>query len=108
MDNYYQTIEKKWKKINLCEQMANIGAEFDRALRWRKKNKNQSLNAFCRTIILLDASISDKKNSSRLKEICRLKELIVDYFLGKNIYHSSEDFFQKYFLWYNFKLNQNR
>lgn len=108
MNNFYQNIEKKWANYDICEQMANIGAEFDRALRWKKKDKNQSLNAFYRTIFLLDASINDKKNLPRLKEICRLKELIVDYFLGKNIYRSTEDFFQRYFLWYNFKLNQNR
>ena len=88
--------------------MANIGAEFDRALRWRKKDKKQSLDAFYRAIYLLDETINDKKNHHRLKEICRLKEILIDYFLGDNIYHSDEKFFQKYFLFYNFTANQNR
>lgn len=108
MNYFYQKISPKWRQMSLNKQMANIGMEFDRAIRWKKKNRRQSLNAFYRSILLLDETINDKKNLSCLKEICRLKEIMIDFFLGENIYRLDENFFQKYFLFYNFIANQNR
>lgn len=108
MNYFYQNISSKWAQMTICKQMANIGIEFDRAIRWRKKDKKLSLNAFYRSILLLDETINDKKNLHRLKEICRLKEIMIDYFLGDNIYQSDEKFFQKYFLFYNFIVYKNR
>lgn len=108
MNYFYQNISKKWAGMGICQQLANIGMDFDRAIRWKKKDKELSLNAFYRSILLLDETINDKKNLHRLKELCRLKEVMIDYFLGKNIYQADEVFFQSYFLFYNLKANQNR
>ncbi len=44
----------------------------------------------------------DKKNINSLKETLRVRELLVDYFLGDNIYHSSDKNWEKYFYPFNF------
>ena len=82
--------------------MANIGAEVGRAINWRRKNNMQmSQNAFYRALELIDFTINDKKNINSLKEICRVREVLVDYFAGKNIYHSNDKSLNKYFYYFN-------
>jgi hypothetical protein len=56
-----------------------------------------SKNAFFRGLELLDFTIQDKKNLNSLKEIVRVRESLVDYFMGENIYKSSDLLWEKYF-----------
>ncbi|RKX93222.1 MAG: hypothetical protein DRP84_08765, partial [Spirochaetes bacterium] len=55
--------------------------------------------AFFRALELVDFTISDSRNKKggRLKELCRLREVLADYFFGNNQYNSSEDSWHKYF-----------
>ena len=46
-------------------------------------------------------TVADEKNKNRLSEILRMRELLVDYSLGGNIYHSSAEGWNKYFYYYN-------
>ncbi|MDI6730982.1 MAG: hypothetical protein QME05_00180 [Candidatus Margulisbacteria bacterium] len=100
----------RWQKLNFIEQMANIGSEVERAISWRKKNKiNYSQMAFDRALELLDLTVADNKNIRRLKEILRIREMMVDYFSFDNIYHSTAEQWQKYFYSFNYaaRLRQN-
>ena len=99
---------KRWRKLSTIEQMANIGAEVGRTVNWRKKDKKISQAAFWRALELFDATISDPKNKKSLKEICRARELAVDYFAGENEYHSSDKFWQDYFYAFNYAARINR
>jgi hypothetical protein len=97
---------EKWFQLSSIEQMANIGAEVGRAINWKKKGeKNLSLNALFRALDLIDASVADKKNKNRLKEFLRTREILVDYFVGKNIYQTSESQLEKYFYYFNLALH---
>lgn len=88
----------RWQKLNFYEQMANVGAEVGRAIKWRKeKDLKASQNAFFRALELLDFTIGDPKNKKRLKELTRAREALVDYFFGKNIYSSTDEVWEKYF-----------
>lgn len=87
----------RWQELSLPEQMANIGSEIARTINWRDKNKEYSQNAFYRALELTDLTIADPQNKKRLKEIIRMREFLVDYFFGKNIYKSSDKLWQKYF-----------
>ncbi len=88
----------RWSRMPLCEQMANIGSEVSRALNWRNKgNKQFSLNAAARALELLDLSLDCVRPFSRLKEIARVREAIVDYFYGSNQFCSNETLWRKYF-----------
>lgn len=99
----------RWFELSLMEQMANIGAEIGRAINWRNKaNLEYSRLAFERALELLWLTIEDKKNRwSKLKELCRLKEVLGDYFVGKNEYKSSDELWGKYFYPFNFAARLN-
>lgn len=94
----------KWNNLDLIAQMANIGSEVIRALNWRDKgNEAYAQAAFERSLELLDLTIDDPKNyNHRLKEILRTREAWVDYFSGKNEYHSTAKIWHDYFLAFNF------
>ncbi len=107
MNNQHtQQADGAWFKLSLVEQLANIGSEVIRALNWRKKgNQEYSLLAFVRALELFDLTFSDSKNSQRLKEVARAREMFVDSF-GDNIYRSTDEQWQKYFLEFTY-LAQN-
>jgi len=88
----------RWFKFSFIEQMANIGSEVERAILWKKKgDKDYMLRAVERALELLYLTIEDKKNLQHLKELTRLRELLIDFFYFRNEYNSSEEFWHKYF-----------
>lgn len=94
--------KEKWFSLSLIEQMTNIGADVCRAISWKNKDNEKSSEFFMRSLALLDLTIEDKKNrSSSLKEICRLKEVLADYFIGGNLYDSDDKKWNNYFLYFN-------
>ncbi len=93
----------RWKELSLSEQMANIGSEVSRALGWRKKgNSEYCQKAVSRALELLDLSLDCAESFSRLKELARLREAVVDYFFGSNEFSSSEILWRKYFDHFNY------
>ena len=88
----------RWAQMALCEQMANIGSEVSRAFNWKNKgNEEYSQQAFYRALELIDLTVACQKKYSRLREILRVREALVDYFYGENIYSSTETSWRKYF-----------
>ncbi|HEX2956703.1 MAG TPA: hypothetical protein VHO70_07720 [Chitinispirillaceae bacterium] len=88
----------KWFTMSLCEQMGNIGSEIERTISWRNKgNREYSIQAFYRALELLYFTIKDKKNRKRLRELTRVKEVLIDYFLFDNQYKSTDKLWQNYF-----------
>lgn len=95
--------QKKWETFSFIDQMANVGAEVGRAMNWRGKNVFKSQAAFERSLELLDLTIADPKNhGSSLKELCRVKEALVDYFMGENMYGSNDASWNNYFYSFNY------
>lgn len=102
MNIFHTEIKERWRTYSVFEQMANIGAEVGRTINWRKKNnQTMSLNAFYRALELIDFSIDDPKNKDSLKEILRVREVLADYFVGDNIYRSTDVVWEKYFYYFN-------
>lgn len=94
--------EKKWFSLSLAEQMANIGSEVERTIIWKKKNDPKySRLAFERALELTDLTKLDPKNRNRLGELCRMREILIDWFLD-NQYHSSDKSWQNYFFAFNY------
>lgn len=103
MKIFHKNLKNRWCQFSLVEQMANIGAEVGRAINWRKKGKEEIWkNAFYRALELIDFTVDDPKNKNSLKEILRVRELLVDYFAGENIYHSTDKDWEKYFYYFNY------
>lgn len=89
---------RRWGELTLIEQMANIGSEVERAIDWQNKNNPEYCQlAFERALKLLNLTISCQTKYSRLKELTRLKELLIDYFAFNNDYQSSESQWRNYF-----------
>lgn len=92
-----------WKKLNFFEQMANIGSEVERGITWRnKKNDVYSQKAIERAFELLNLTIASQQKQKKLKELTRLREVLVDYFFGQNQYSSTDSLWQKYFYAFNY------
>lgn len=104
MNYHHKNLAKsKWQKLSFMEQMANIGSEVERTISWRKKgNLEYSKLAFERALELLDLTIFDKKNRSRLKELCRVREALIDYFVFDNEYKSTDRDWRNYFYAFNY------
>ena len=109
MNSIFHTgLEERWNHFTLAEQMANIGAEIGRTINLRKKgNTEMSTNALYRGLELLDLTARDKKNKNSLKEILRVREALVDFFIGNNIYKSSNGIWEKYFYYFNLAARKN-
>lgn len=93
----------RWQKLSFFEQMANVGSEVERTISWRNKgNSLYSQKAFERALELIDFTIACPENRKRLKEIARVRETLVDYFHGENLYGSSDKLWQNYFYAFNY------
>jgi len=87
----------RWFKLSLLEQMANIGSEIERAIKWTNKNNPEYGNlANTRALELFDLTLQDKRHGSGLKEIARARELWLDYFVGANQYRQTEEQWHRY------------
>ena len=92
----------RWNELSFFNQMANIGSEIERTIKWKNKNAEFSKMAFERALELLDLSLADSKNKKRFREIARVREAIVDHFFCENDYASSDESWQKYFFAFNY------
>ena len=88
----------RWKTLTFAEQMANIGSEIERTISWKKKGRPEiSSRAFERALELIDLTIADAKNLTRLRELLRVREAIADHFYFDNFYQSTPECWQRYF-----------
>ena len=91
----------RWQTFSFLDQMANIGGEIERALRWKEKgNQEYSRAALERGLELVDFTIADARNhcGGRLVELTRARELLVDFFLYNNEYSSTPSSWHNYFM----------
>lgn len=100
----------RWKELSFFEQMANVGSEVERAINWKEKHPEYGKMAADRALELLDLTIADEKNSRRgkLKEILKLRELLVDYLYYDNIYQSKSGDWNNYFLAFSYAAAINK
>jgi hypothetical protein len=99
----------RWAQMTFLEQMANVGSEVERTIKWKEKNNPAfSRRAFERTLELLDLTISDEKNRKRLRELVRIREVLADFFVFENEYKSTNEAWQKYFLAFGVAARTNR
>jgi len=88
-----------WQKQSFLEQMANIGSEVYRSINWKNKNNTEYAQlAFLRSLELFDLTKNSKLTLPQYKELLRTRELWVDFFFYDNVYHSTAEAFDKYFM----------
>ncbi len=87
-----------WQKKPFLEQMANIGSEVYRAINWsQKNNKEYSQMTFIRSLELFDLSKQANLTGLQFKELCRAREIWVDFIAFDNDYKSTAESINKYF-----------
>src|SRR5262249_28087824 len=90
----------RWFALSLAEQMANIGSEVSRAARWTGRNTDLARGALYRALDLIDLTLDDprhRQSVARLREIARMREVVVDFFAGSNEYGATPASLLKYF-----------
>lgn len=93
----------RWFDLPLVAQLGNIGSEVGRALAREKKNDlAQKEKALKRALELMDLTIVDRRWQSRLKELTCIREVLVDYFYGDNLYQSTPENLEKYFYFFSY------
>lgn len=95
-----EIVAGRWWSLTLAEQLGNVGSEVSRALKWRSRNPQIAQGAMARALELIDLTLDDPRHRSseaRLREICRAREVLVDFLAGSNQYGSTEVTLQKYF-----------
>lgn len=95
---------ERWHAFSLMEQLANAGADIDRAIFWKKEGDLElSDQAFYRALELLDFTKADSKNRGPLlKELCRVREALIDHFVYGNEYQTTEQSWHDYFFDFNY------
>jgi len=93
--------EEEWEKLNICEQMGNIGSEVSRALKARATgNELREQGAFLRACDLIDLTRSvyqKQHNTGILLELGAAKEELGDFFVGDNLYQTTPEKLMKYY-----------
>lgn len=96
VDAQHQDLEQgRWEQMTFAMQMANIGSEVSRAIKWSEKDRqDRSVRAVYRALELIDFSVSAAQKQemparkARLRELCRCREELCDYFFGGNEFKS--------------------
>ncbi|MBI4101256.1 hypothetical protein HY441_02175 [Candidatus Microgenomates bacterium] len=86
----------RWRTQTLLEQLGNIGSEVGRALRGTTTADRQA--ASYRALELFDLTLADPRWRNRGSEIARAREVVCDYLFGNNIYRSTDDDLERYFM----------
>lgn len=92
-----------WFKKSLFFQLANVGADIDRTINWREKDKQYSKDAFERVLELLSLTILDPKHKrSTRRELVRTRECLIDYFVYDNEYKTNDKIWHDYFYQFSY------
>lgn len=98
----------RWNELSFLEQMANIGGEVERALNWKSKNNTAySQKAAERALELVDLTLDAVNKFSRLRELTRMREALVDYFFGDNLFASASQLWSSYFSHFTYAARKN-
>jgi hypothetical protein len=89
----------RWYTMTLAEQLGNIGSEVSRALRAKAQGNDGRMNsALNRALELFDLTAADPGFTGRRREILRAREVVCDFMVGDNMYQSTPEALDAYFL----------
>lgn len=91
--------KERWEKFSFEEQMGHIGSEYGRAESLNKKGDQENYKVSLeRAIELIELTINDKRWETRLYEILKLKDVLVDLYEETRKYNVSAQYLENYFL----------
>ena len=74
---YSKSLAERWLSFSLDEQMGNMGADIGRAANAQNTDKKRSQISFELGLELLNLTMKDPKNQTKLSELNRLKEELI-------------------------------
>ena len=83
--------EGRWSSLTLIEQMANIGSEVGRTLKWMSGSKPQmAAGAYIRALDLMDLTIKVGRagtlgRAPLLRELCRCRDVFTEAVSTSNL-----------------------
>lgn len=94
-----EEFKARWFALPVADQMANIGKEVAEAIRWKEKGDHQKTRNFCNNAIeLLILTEEDPKHGRcAVEEFNNAVEELRDYFLGDNIYETTDEMLMHYY-----------
>lgn len=94
------SLAERWHTFSIARQLGNVGSEVGRALAWRTRDAKIAEGALHRALELIDLTLDDPRHRTsvaRLREICRAREVLLDFLVGTNQYRSTEAALRRYF-----------
>ncbi len=90
----------RWGTLSLEEQLGNAGADVSRAVRAKQEGDQGRFDAALdRALELLDLTLADARwRGPRRREIARTREVVCDFLVGDNVYRSTPELLDAYFL----------
>jgi hypothetical protein len=99
----------RWREYPLLLQMAHVGSEVERMLRWQEAgDAARARTSYERALELLDLTARYARRPSQLKELRRAREALADYFDGSNEWQSSPADWRSYFDAFAFAVRKDR
>ena len=88
-----------WHSLTFYKQMGNIASELSRAITFKEQNDSERMNSsLWRLLELVDLTIDDQKNKLRLRELCRFKEVLSDWYCQTKVYAVNPESLKDYCL----------
>jgi hypothetical protein len=90
----------RWATLSLAEQLGNVGSDVGRAIRARATGDADRFgHALDRALELLDLTLEDERwRGPRRREIARAREVVCDYLVGPNLYGSTDESLEAWFM----------
>ena len=91
--------QKRWQNLSFYQQMGNIASELSRAIKFKDNNDAEHMNSsLWRLLELMNLTVDDEKNRSRLRELCRFKEVLSDWYCQTKVYAIDPESLKSYSL----------
>lgn len=93
-----------WGRLELVEQLGNVGSEVDRAIRaWNAGNTRRFDSAFDRALELFDLTATDPRwYGHRCQEVLRAREEFCRLFFDPNVPPDSAEGLRRYFFGFGY------
>jgi hypothetical protein len=94
--------QDRWGALSLAEQLGNAGSDVGRAIRAHLGgNPARSSAALARALAQLDLTLADNRWAGhRRREIARAREVVCDLLAGDNVYGSTPESVERWFMAY--------
>ena len=91
--------QHRWQNLTFYQQLGNVASELSRAIKFKDHDDIEHMNSsLWRLLELLELTIDDRKNKSRLRELCRFREVLCDWYCQTRLYDVDPESLKNYAL----------